>query len=1059
MATFVPTISKKRRLAGIIFCCWLLLFFQLPLKAQPAPQPQLPPPDVLTQLQAYRAKDDLSGWIYAQIQWVAKDPLTRSGLLVRAAASAPGAGSVPTKGNAPTAGSAWRSPRTNEEIQAWQDLLANEGYALLMSGDIVHSTDAYTAAFQWAGKYPEITDSALLLENILMPLGNNYTRLGDYEQALFIHRKALSIALSTGNADALAGTCSNLANTCSNMGLPEQSLAYCRQGLAVAKDHSALRGLLLSEQADALEQMRQTTNARESIGQSILALERARAGRGEADAGYWLLMVYQQAGDIYGNEPAALSFYTKALALQDQLLRRHGNIRTRERAKLFLRLGTFYARSGQMVGASSAQTTEAPLGQTAQTARSLYWLDKCLSVLVPGKTIGSLRESDLYAENTLMDLLFVRAGLCSLQHKTDLALRLYAFCFATEKMLRRELISGTSRERSVADSRSRYEEAIGTAWEAWKKTNEQKYRDAMLAFMESSKSQLLLEQVLQQQQVMEDNAPGDSLRSRIRLLERALVYYQSEALQSGRSQPGRSQPGGPDAQAAKYADQEKQTDWELAQLRKRERAAVNAQSAAGSRLSANTEGAVRPSDGSRSAPAPVSDGTFSPASLPGLLTEGQLVRSFFAGSKAIYTVECGRAGILFAEKLDLPGSWQDSVRSFIREYFTQGANPMIDHPDAYCRSAYLIYRALFGFHPLQTGKQYILLPDGALTLLPVDALLTAPGYSPSPEKWPFALRQAQVSYGWSLETLQEQKLERGQEAGGSAFSAFFLARTHNGGQDGLPQLEATTAEKTGIERVIPKGHWYTDEQATYAAFRKALEESVVVHISAHAFTRKDSLDVPYIELFDQPFYLFELGGLEHHPDLVVLNACRTGDGRMVAGEGVQSLARAFTAGGASGVVAAWWNVNDQASAQLMQAFYTALASGRNAPASRPGGPATSGGPTTSGDPATSGGPTTSGVPATSGGPAANAVNIPSALRQAKLDWLNDPAVLYVHKLPYYWAALNYQGNPEPLPPGFTLKGNNAVLPDRWTWKNWLVLLLSFGILLIVIRRFMTTRIM
>ena len=965
MATFVPTISKTWRLSGIIFCCWMLLAFQSPLNAQPAsgpPPSPAPPADVLAQLQACRAKDDLSGWIYAQIQWVAKDPLTRSGLLVRAA------------GNVRAAGSAWRGPRTNEEIQAWQDLLANEGYALLMSGDIVHSTDAYTAAFQWAGKYQEVTDSTLLLENILMPLGNNYTRLGDYEQALFIHRKALAIALSTGNTDALAGTCSNLANTCSNMGLPEQSLAYCRQGLAVAKDHSALRGLLLSEQADALEQMQQTANARQSIGQSISALEQARAGEGKAggaaNAGYWLLMAYQQAGDIYGKEPAALSFYTKALALQDQLIRRDGNIRTRERAKLFLRLGTFYARSGQ-------------------TACSLYWLDQCLSVLVPGKTIESLRESDPYAENTLMDLLFVRAGLCSLQHKTDLALRLYALCFATEKMLRHELISGTSKERSVADSRSRYEEAIETAWEAWTQTNDQKYREVMLAFMESSKSQLLLEEVLQQQQAMEGNAPGDSLRSRIRLLERALVYYQSEALQSGIG----------DARAAKYADQEKQTDWELAQLLKKERVAV-----------------------------PVFDGTFSPDSLPGLLTEGQLVRSFFAGSKAIYTVECGRTGILFAEKLDLPGSWQDSVRSFIREYFAQGANPMIDHPDAYCRSAYLIYRALFGLHPLQTGKQYILLPDGALTVLPVDALLTAPGYSPSPEKWPFVLRQAQVSYGWSLETLQEQKLERGQGAGGSAFSAFFLARTQSGGQDGLPQLQATAAEKTGMERVIPKGHWYTDEQATYAAFRKALQESAVVHISAHAFTRKDSVDLPYIELFDQPFYLFELGGLEHHPDLVVLNACRTGDGRMVAGEGVQSLARAFTAGGASGVVAAWWNVNDQASAQLMQAFYTALASGWNAAPWQPGAPAP------------------------------DALNIPAALRQAKLDWLNDPAVLYLHKLPYYWAALNYQGNPEPLRPGFTLKALKGNLPGRWTWKSWLVLLLSFGILLTVLRRFITTRI-
>ena len=906
----------KIRLMAIAFFCLLLLSFQdrSPVKPVPAPTgpnqgPGLLLPALLqAQLRQYQERDDLTAWIYTQIQWVVKSPASRAPLLVQAAEKA------------------WRSAHSNEEIQAWQDLLSNEGYAWLVSGDIVHSTDAYTAAFQWARQHKELADEVLLLENILKPLGNNYIRLGDYEQALFIHRKALAIAASLDDKDALAGTYSNLANTASNMGLPELSLDYCRQGLKVVNNHSALCGLLLSEQADACKQLQRDNAARASIRKSIAVLEQATAGKHTSpDAGYWLLMAYQQAGDIYSQQPVpALQFYSKALSLQNNLSRQHGAIRKRERAKLFQRLGALYIRSGQPI-------------------RAAYWLDACLSVLVPGKRTGALQETDLYAENTLLDLLFTFAGLYEGQNHTDEALHLYSLCFATEKKLRKELITGSSREQSVSDSRLRYETAIHTAWKAWERTGQSKYQQAILEFMESSKSQLLLEEVLQQQQIHPvtriDNR--DSLMNRIRLLERALVYYRKEALQTGNS----------DSIANLNGAKEKQTEWDLAQLRKK-------------------AGAEETAGDSPTLPSGIS--TFLPVVLP----HGQIVRSFFAGAASLYVVECDRSGILFTEQLPLDSKKQDSIRAFIHTYFEQGANAMINHPGDYYLQAYAIYRQLFGSHPLQPGKEYILLPDGPLSLLPIEALVTNPRNPPSPEKWPFVIRQSLISYAWSLLTLQSQVLT---PANGSGVAGFFLSGNQDQGKS--PLLKAVVREKEGIAGIVKEGNWYTDEQATTTTFRKALEGTALLHISSHAYTKKDTLEAPHIELFNEPFYLFELKGLEHHPALVVLSACRTGDGRMVTGEGAQSLARAFTAGGANAVIAGWWNVNDEAAAQLMQGFYSTLVVGQ--------GPGKS----------------------TAGSECCNAAQ---ALRVSKLNWLDAPAVSYVHKLPYYWAALNYQGNPQPL---------------------------------------------
>jgi CHAT domain-containing protein len=71
----------------------------------------------------------------------------------------------------------------------------------------------------------------------------------------------------------------------------------------------------------------------------------------------------------------------------------------------------------------------------------------------------------------------------------------------------------------------------------------------------------------------------------------------------------------------------------------------------------------------------------------------------------------------------------------------------------------------------------------------------------------------------------------------------------------------------------------------------------------------------------------EIMRLKLNADIVTLSACSTGLGKLMNGEGVLGLTRAFFYAGTRNVVVTLWNVNDSATATLMESFYLNLQRG------------------------------------------------------------------------------------------------------------------------------------
>lgn len=153
----------------------------------------------------------------------------------------------------------------------------------------------------------------------------------------------------------------------------------------------------------------------------------------------------------------------------------------------------------------------------------------------------------------------------------------------------------------------------------------------------------------------------------------------------------------------------------------------------------------------------------------------------------------------------------------------------------------------------------------------------------------------------------------------------------------LTPLPYTRDEVLAISKLFPvaQRQVYLGSDAREEIVKSAkLDEFRYIHFASHAFIDESKPDRSGIVLSHDPqsaedgvLQMSEIMRLRLNADLVTLSACSTGLGKLVNGEGVLGLTRAFFYSGARNLTVSLWNVNDASTSALMKAFYENLNKG------------------------------------------------------------------------------------------------------------------------------------
>jgi CHAT domain-containing protein len=224
---------------------------------------------------------------------------------------------------------------------------------------------------------------------------------------------------------------------------------------------------------------------------------------------------------------------------------------------------------------------------------------------------------------------------------------------------------------------------------------------------------------------------------------------------------------------------------------------------------------------------------------------------------------------------------------------------------------------------LRDATLCILVPDAELSDVPFEAL-RANGSAP------FLIERVAVAYAPSLAVLKFRRPAESLRIDTAALLGDPLIDRQR--FTDLPSLSASADEVRDAAAIYPHNRTFLGADASRSALLRSLLSADVVHVAAHSI---ENADAPFLSMLllsasgsdSGVVYAHDIAGSKVKSRVVVLAGCGTAVGARLGTEGTTSLATAFLAGGAEGVVATCWPIRDDTATAITTAFHRRLHGG------------------------------------------------------------------------------------------------------------------------------------
>ena len=728
-------------------------------------------------------------------------------------------------------------------------------------------------------------------------LGNYYHEIGDFEKQLSYHQKALRIRVRLLPEDHIkvAESYNNIGWSYGQKKQPDKELEFYEKTLAVflerPNENTVKISTLYNNLGGCYERMGAYDQQLKYYKMALQLRKEISGQKSEKVANIYKNMAryYHNTGDSINQ----LLYYRKALDIfQLKLGNTHPKV-----ADLYNKLADYHME--RMDWKEAQQMLQSALSVFSYSFDNIY-------------SLNSSGFQNINAKNVLLKTLQLKAFTLAeifrneSHDRKDLELSLDTYTVAAKLIdaMRLDFFTEASRQGLTQTSLPIYEEGITVGYELYKMTGDEHYLHYAFQFAEKNKSVLLLEALKKSEARKFANIP-DTLIEQEKELWSDILFYQKklDGTNSGNKK-----------QITSYQDK-------LFTLREGHEKLIKKlenEHADYYDLKYNFN-------------------TATISELQKYLSPNSILLEYFQGENSTFVFHITKnSASLHHLKSGLEGGNEvnNFLELFSKEKILEASQVEKQKLfDDYVQYGHALYQSLL--HPVLSEPGYtkidkiVLIPDGTLCYLPFDVLLKQQpeydGYDFS--ELDYLINNYQFSYAYSSTMMMAavtSPLKKYQSNKG-LFVGF--APVYDVKDPYFTQLQHTSEEVASIHKVLGQGNNYSGKEATKEKFYAEAKNYNILHLAAHTyindenplysyfmFSRNDPSENGRLDAID--LYKHEL-----NTRMVVLSACETGSGKMLKGEGLMSLARAFAYAGASTLVSSLWEAPDGKTALIIEKFY------------------------------------------------------------------------------------------------------------------------------------------